>query len=124
MLSHDQISILTLFAHGHRFYSEPHKLCGLDSTAPDYSILSRRQKYIAIGYHKSSYGLYLLVDSTGLNFLGEGEKIILGRQAYAVIPLRKNTKFWEDKKLRSLERNELLKMVKFLERTIWKKWFG
>jgi hypothetical protein len=37
--------------------------------------LCRRQKHIdiAISYQKSSDGLHLLVDSTGLKFLGEGE---------------------------------------------------
>ncbi|MFK7339212.1 IS5 family transposase, partial [Acinetobacter baumannii] len=51
------------------------KLSGLDWTAPDYSTLCRRQKHIdiAISYQKSSDGLHLLVDSTGLKFLGEGE---------------------------------------------------
>ena len=51
------------------------KLCGLDWTAPDYSTICRRQKHIdlVIGYQKSSDGLHLLVDSTGLKFLGEGE---------------------------------------------------
>ena len=51
------------------------KLCGLDWIAPDYSTLCRRQRYIdiAIGYQKSRDGLHLLVDSTGLKFLGEGE---------------------------------------------------
>ncbi|EXC45531.1 transposase DDE domain protein, partial [Acinetobacter baumannii 99063] len=51
------------------------KLCGLDWTAPDYTTLCRRQKHIdiAISYQKSSNGLHLLVDSTGLKFLGEGE---------------------------------------------------
>ncbi|NWK75034.1 IS5 family transposase, partial [Acinetobacter sp. SwsAc6] len=51
------------------------KLCGLNWTAPDYSTLCRRQKHIdiAISYQKSSGGLNLLVDSTGLKFLGEGE---------------------------------------------------
>ena len=40
-----------------------------------YSTLCRRQKHIdiAISYQKSSDGLHLLVDSTGLKFLGEGE---------------------------------------------------
>ncbi len=40
-----------------------------------YSILCRRQKHIdvSICYQKSSDGLHLLVDSTGLKFLGEGE---------------------------------------------------
>ena len=41
-----------------------------------------------------------------------------------MIPPRKNTKPWKDKKLRSLERNELLKVVKRLGRTFWKKWSG
>ena len=51
------------------------KLSGLDWTAPDYTTLCRRQKHIdiAISYQKSSGGLNLLVDSTGLKFLGEGE---------------------------------------------------
>jgi len=51
------------------------KLCGLNWTAPDYSTLCRRQKHIdiAISYQKSRDGLHLLVDSTGLKFLGEGE---------------------------------------------------
>ncbi len=51
------------------------KLSGLDWTTPDYSTLCRRQKHIdiAISYQKSGDGLNLLVDSTGLKFLGEGE---------------------------------------------------
>lgn len=52
------------------------KLCGLDWTAPDYSALCRRQKHIdiQISYEKSCNGLHLLVDSTGLKFLDEGER--------------------------------------------------
>jgi len=51
------------------------QLCGLDLTAPDYTTLCRRQKHIdiTISYQESSDGLHLLVDSTGLKFLGEGE---------------------------------------------------
>ena len=51
------------------------RLCGLDWVAPDYSTLCRRQKHIdiAISYQEYRDGLYLLVDSTGLKFLGEGE---------------------------------------------------
>ena len=51
------------------------KLCNLNWTAPDYSTLCRRQKHIdiTISYQKSRDGLHLLVDSTGLKFLGEGE---------------------------------------------------
>lgn len=50
--------------------------------------------------------------------------MISDRQAYAVIPPRKNSKLWKDKKLISLERNELLKTVKRLGRAHWKKWSG
>ena len=51
------------------------RLCGLDWVAPDYSTLCRRHKHIdiAISYQEYRDGLYLLVDSTGLKFLGEGE---------------------------------------------------
>jgi hypothetical protein len=172
------------------------KLCGLDWTAPDYTTPCRRQKYIdiVIDYQKSHDGLHVLVDSTGLKFLGEGEwkrkkhqpeyrrqwrklhigidaktlqiravqlttnnvsdslvlgdllaqippdekidsvytdgaydtkwcrQIISDRQAHAMIPPRKNVKLWRDKKLGSLERNELLKIVKRLGISLWKKW--
>ena len=46
------------------------------------------------------------------------------RQAHAVIPPRKNAKPWKDTKSSSLERNELLRTVKRLGRTLWKKWSG
>ena len=51
------------------------KLSGLDWTAPNYSTLYHRQKHIdiAISYQKIHDGLHLLVDSTGLKFLDEGE---------------------------------------------------
>ena len=172
------------------------KLSGLNETAPDYSTICRRQKHIAISYQKTCDGLYLLIDSTGLSFLGEGEwkrkkhqpeyrlqwrklhididaetlqiravqltknnvsdsqflgdlldqtpqderidsiytegsydtkqcrQVIADRQAHAVIPPRKNAKPWKDTKSSSLERNELLRTVKRLGRTLWKKWSG
>ena len=50
--------------------------------------------------------------------------VIASRKAYAVIQPRKNVKPWKDRRIRSLQRHELLKMVKYLGRTIWKKWFG
>jgi hypothetical protein len=174
------------------------KLSGLDWTAPDYSTLCRRQKHIdiAIRYQKSSNGLHLPVDSTGLKFLGEGEwkrkkhqpeyhrqwrKLHIGIDAETLqiravqlttnnisdsqllgdlldqIPLdeqidsvytdgaydtktmpsghcrsasvcsdstQKKCKLWKDKKVESLERNELLKIVKRLGKMIWKKWSG
>ena len=49
---------------------------------------------------------------------------IADRQAQAVIPPRKNAKPWKDTKTSSLERNELLRTVKRLGRTLWKKWSG
>ena len=174
------------------------KLCGLDWTAPDFTTLCRRQKYIdiQISYHKSRDGLHLLVDSTGLKFLGEGEwkrkkhqpeyrrqwrklhigidaetlqiravqlttnnvsdsqvlgdlldqipqdehidsvytdgaydtkrcrQLITDRNEHAIIPPRKNAKPWKGTKVHSLERNELLRTVKRLGRTLWKKWSG
>lgn len=50
-------------------------LYGLNWTAPDFSPLYRRQKHIdiQIGYERSWNELHLLVDSTGLKFLGEGK---------------------------------------------------
>ena len=51
-------------------------------------------------------------------------QVILDRDAHAVIPPRKNAKLWKDKKLICLERNELLKTVKRLGRSLWKKWSG
>ncbi|MBE9610976.1 IS5 family transposase [Chitinilyticum piscinae] len=51
------------------------KLAGLDWPVPDYSTLSRRQKtlQVLIPYRKNRTGLHLLVDSTGIKMLGEGE---------------------------------------------------
>ncbi len=49
-------------------------------------------------------------------------EVILDRDAYAIIPPRKNAKPWKDQQARSLERNELLKTVKRLGRSLWKKW--
>ena len=51
------------------------RMGGLDWPVPDYSTLSRRQKTleVRIPYRGSAAGLHLLIDSTGLKFLGEGE---------------------------------------------------
>ncbi|SDY00296.1 Transposase DDE domain-containing protein [Acinetobacter kyonggiensis] len=51
-------------------------------------------------------------------------QLMSDQQAHAVIPPRKNAKHWKDKKAHSLERNELLRTVKHLGRTLWKKWSG
>ena len=50
-------------------------LAGLDWPAPDYSTVSRRQKtlQVAFGAVPTTTGLHLLVDSTGIKMLGEGE---------------------------------------------------
>jgi hypothetical protein len=51
------------------------KLAGLDWQVPDFSIVSRRQKHLAvtISAHATTTGLHLLVDITGIKILGEGE---------------------------------------------------
>ena len=46
-------------------------------------------------------------------------QVIADRQAHAVIP-PKNAKPWKDTKSSSLERNELLRTIKRLGRTLWK----
>ena len=50
-------------------------LAGLDWPIPDYSTISRRQKtlQVAIGAASTTTELHLLVDSTGIKMLGEGE---------------------------------------------------
>ena len=51
------------------------KLAGLDWPVPDFSTVCRRQKRLSVetGYQRASGGLPLLVDSTGIKMLGEGE---------------------------------------------------
>ena len=51
------------------------KLAKLDWPVPDYTTLCRRQKSLAVdlGGRPSSGGLHLLVDSTGIKMMGEGE---------------------------------------------------
>ena len=51
------------------------QLSGADWPVPDYSTVSRRQKSLTVelAYRNNSQGLHLLVDSTGIKFLGEGE---------------------------------------------------
>ena len=50
-------------------------LAGLDWPVPDYSTVSRRQKTlrVAIEVVPTTTGLHLLVDSTGIKMLSEGE---------------------------------------------------
>ena len=51
------------------------ELCGLAWPVPDFSTLCRRQLdlHVQVPYARSQAGLHLLVDSTGIKFLGEGE---------------------------------------------------
>ncbi len=51
------------------------QLSGLAWSAPDFSTLCRRQLglNVQVPYTRSQGGLHLLVDSTGIKFLGEGE---------------------------------------------------
>ena len=51
------------------------RLAGLDWPVPDYSTLCRRQKtlQVQIPYRRADGPLNLLVDSTGIKFLGDGE---------------------------------------------------
>ena len=51
------------------------QLAGLDWPVPDYSTLCRRQKTlkVQIPYRRAGGPLNLLVDSTGIKFLGDGE---------------------------------------------------
>jgi hypothetical protein len=49
------------------------RLAGLDWPVPDYATLCRRQKTlkVQIPYRRADGALNLLVDSTGIKFLGE-----------------------------------------------------
>lgn len=51
------------------------RLAGLDWKVPDFSTVCRRQKNLSVKlpYRPSTTALDLLVDSTGIKFLGEGE---------------------------------------------------
>ena len=51
------------------------KLSGLHWPVPDFSTICRRQRslQVHVPYRSSQAGLHLLVDSTGIKFLGEGE---------------------------------------------------
>ena len=51
------------------------QLAGLDWPVPDYSTVSRRHKtlHVTIEVASTTTGLHLLVDSTGIKMLGEGE---------------------------------------------------
>jgi IS5 family transposase len=174
------------------------KMAELDWPVPDYTTLCRRQKTLSVdlGGRSSSGGLHLLVDSTGIKMMGEGEwktrkhgasyrrqwrkvhlgidtetldiraievttnaigdaptlpdllaqipndetilsvggdgaydtrdchAAIAGRGADPVIPVRRNGKTWTKDGPGIDARNETLRAMKRLGRTIWKKWSG
>jgi hypothetical protein len=49
---------------------------------------------------------------------------IADRGAYAVIPPRKNAKFWKPESAGAIARNEALRASKRLGRKVWRKWSG
>lgn len=50
------------------------KLSGLDWQVPDFNTVSRRQTHLTVTIDaRPTTGLHLLVDSTGIKMLGEGE---------------------------------------------------
>jgi hypothetical protein len=105
------------------------RLAGLDWSVPDFSTVCRRQKtlLVQLSYRASTTALDLLVDSTGIKFLGEGEwkrKAITQRGAQAVAPPRKNGKPWKTPLLGASVRNEALKACHRLGNAIWKQWSG
>ncbi|MFW1977831.1 transposase, partial [Acinetobacter baumannii] len=64
------------------------------------------------------------VYTDGAYYTKHCRQVILDRDAHAIIPPRNNAKPWKDQQARSIERNELLKTVKRLVRSLWKKWSG
>ena len=174
------------------------QMAGLDWPVPDFSTLSRRQKTITVevSSRRSAGPLNLLVDSTGVKFLGDGEWLarkhgthrrrqyrkvhlamdmgsgdvlaveftssregdspvlpdlldqippdqeigtvtgdgafdtrrchaaILARGGTAIIPIRKNGRFWKEDCPAARARNDILRATRLLGRAIWKNWSG
>ena len=50
-------------------------LMGVDLDAPDHTTLSRRSQHLDVEFHRvpATGPIHLIVDSTGLSFVGEGE---------------------------------------------------
>ena len=94
------------------------KLSGLNWTAPDYSTLTDLLDQIPSD--EAIHSVY----GDGAYDTKQCRKAISDRQAHAVIPPRKNAKPWKDTHAYSQQRNEQLKTMKYLGRTIWKKWSG
>ena len=174
------------------------QMAGLDWPVPDFSTLSRRQKNITveISSRRTPGPLNLLVDSTGIKFLGDGEWLarkhgthrrrqyrkvhlamdtgsgdivaveftsnregdspvlpvlldqippdqeigtvtgdgafgtrrchaaILARGGTAIIPIRKNGRFWKEDCPAAKARNDILRATRLLGQAIWKNWSG
>lgn len=173
-------------------------LAELDWPVPDFSTLCRRQKTLAvqIPYRRADGPLNLLVDSTGIKFLGDGEwqarkhgpqrgrqwrkvhlvmdtatsdiraveftpsrdgdspvlpellgqipqdedigtvtadgaydtrrchTAIIGREATAIIPIRRNARPWKENGPAARARNETLRATRRYGRAFWKRWTG
>lgn len=173
-------------------------MAGLDWPVPDFSTLSRRQKTITveISSRRAAGPLNLLVDSTGIKFLGDGEWLarkhgthrkrqyrkvhiamdagssdilaveftssregdspvlpdlldqippdqeigtvtgdgafdtrrchaaIHARGGTAIIPIRKNGRFWKEDCPAARARNDILRTTRRVGRGIWKRWSG
>ena len=107
------------------------QMAGLDWPVPDYSTLCRRQKSLTvqIPYRRAEGPLNLLVDSTGIKFLGDGEwqarkHGVQGRQATAIIPIRRNGRPWKEDCPAARARNETLRATRHFGRAFWKRWTG
>ena len=57
------------------FLTSIFEMLGLDLSAPDHTTLSRRGQHLGLTLHRASTGagMHLIVDSTGLSIVGEGE---------------------------------------------------
>eukprot|EP00160_Parvularia_atlantis_P015401 Unigene436_Nuclearia_a/m.1440 Unigene436_Nuclearia_a/g.1440 ORF Unigene436_Nuclearia_a/g.1440 Unigene436_Nuclearia_a/m.1440 type:complete len:158 (+) Unigene436_Nuclearia_a:540-1013(+) len=88
-------------------------------------IMSVIHRYSVI-YLIKSHWMSRLIQSIPMVLMTQKQcrQVIADRQGHAVIPPRKNAKPWKDTKSSSLERNELLRTIKRLGRTLWKKWSG
>lgn len=75
VLPDDQEPVQSGAAPGDGHGAKPAQAAGLEWKVPDFSTVSRRQKHLAvtIGAQPTTTGLHLLVDSTGIKMLGEGE---------------------------------------------------
>ncbi|MCP3917433.1 MAG: transposase [bacterium] len=64
------------------FLGSVFRMMGLDLRAPDHTTLSRRGKDLGIELQRVSMSrpIHLIVDSTGLSIVGEGEWAAAGRQ--------------------------------------------